>query len=60
MRVQRGGNVPISWSPSPESRVGRMPADVVTLLFAQYLEVKARRPDALWFPRMGDFYGLFR
>ena len=59
MRAQRGGEVPISWPPSPESRVGRMPADAVTPLFAQYLEVKARHPDALLFYRMGDFYELF-
>ena len=37
-----------------------MPADAVTPLFAQYLEVKARHPDALLFYRMGDFYELFR
>jgi DNA mismatch repair protein MutS len=36
-----------------------MPADAVTPMFAQYLEVKARHPDALLFYRMGDFYELF-
>jgi len=36
-----------------------MPVDAVTPMFAQYLEVKARHPDALLFYRMGDFYELF-
>ena len=31
----------------------------VTPMMAQYLEIKARHPDALLFYRMGDFYELF-
>ena len=31
----------------------------VTPMMAQYLEIKARYPDALLFYRMGDFYELF-
>lgn len=31
----------------------------VTPMMAQYLEIKARAPDALLFYRMGDFYELF-
>jgi len=31
----------------------------VTPMMAQYLEIKARYPDALLFYRMGDFYEMF-
>jgi DNA mismatch repair protein MutS len=31
----------------------------ITPMMAQYLEIKARHPDALLFYRMGDFYELF-
>jgi DNA mismatch repair protein MutS len=31
----------------------------VTPMMAQYLEIKARHPDALLFYRMGDFYEMF-
>ncbi len=31
----------------------------VTPMMAQYLEIKARNPDALLFYRMGDFYEMF-
>jgi DNA mismatch repair protein MutS len=33
--------------------------DTVTPMMAQYLEIKARHPDALLFYRMGDFYEMF-
>ncbi len=33
--------------------------DAVTPMMAQYLEIKARYPDALVFYRMGDFYEMF-
>ncbi|MFQ5621939.1 MAG: DNA mismatch repair protein MutS [Paracoccaceae bacterium] len=39
-----------------------MPADgstTATPMMAQYLEIKARYPDALLFYRMGDFYEMF-
>ena len=31
----------------------------ITPMMAQYLEIKARYPDALLFYRMGDFYEMF-
>ena len=34
-------------------------ASTVTPMMAQYLDIKARVPDALLFYRMGDFYELF-
>lgn len=34
-------------------------SSTVTPMMAQYLEIKARYPDALLFYRMGDFYELF-
>jgi DNA mismatch repair protein MutS len=33
--------------------------DAATPMMAQYLEIKARYPDALLFYRMGDFYEMF-
>ena len=33
--------------------------DSATPMMAQYLEIKARHPDALLFYRMGDFYEMF-
>ena len=36
-----------------------MAKPTVTPMMAQYLEIKARYPDALLFYRMGDFYELF-
>ena len=36
-----------------------MADDSVTPMMAQYLEIKARHPDALLFYRMGDFYEMF-
>ena len=36
-----------------------MSDDSVTPMMAQYLEIKARHPDALLFYRMGDFYEMF-
>ena len=33
--------------------------DSTTPMMAQYLEIKARHPDALLFYRMGDFYEMF-
>lgn len=36
-----------------------MAKPTVTPMMAQYLEIKARYPDALMFYRMGDFYELF-
>ncbi len=35
------------------------PIDGATPMMAQFLELKARHPDALLFYRMGDFYELF-
>lgn len=35
------------------------PDAAVTPMMAQYLDIKARHPDALLFYRMGDFYELF-
>lgn len=36
-----------------------MAKPTITPMMAQYLEIKARYPDALLFYRMGDFYELF-
>ena len=36
-----------------------MTEDGATPMMAQYLEIKARHPDALLFYRMGDFYEMF-
>ena len=33
--------------------------DTVTPVMAQYLEIKAKNPDAILFYRMGDFYEMF-
>ena len=35
------------------------PADAPTALMRQYLDVKARYPDAILFFRLGDFYEMF-
>jgi len=47
---------------TPANKTGsRKPADMAapTPMMAQYLDIKARVPDALLFYRMGDFYELF-
>ena len=48
-------------TPSPEQEVAQTApsAEGATPFMAQYLEMKARHPDALLFFRMGDFYELF-
>ena len=40
-------------------KASRDPAERVTPMMAQYLEIKAAHPDCLLFYRMGDFYELF-
>ncbi|MEM1313031.1 MAG: DNA mismatch repair protein MutS [Pseudomonadota bacterium] len=48
-------------APSASKPSARASAETgaVTPMMAQYLEIKARHPDALLFYRMGDFYELF-
>src|SRR6478736_8906692 len=41
------------------STVPAAPAERVTPMMAQYVEIKAANPDCLLFYRMGDFYELF-
>ncbi|MDP1626037.1 MAG: DNA mismatch repair protein MutS [Parvibaculum sp.] len=47
-----------SFEPEIPSATASIPADA-TPMMAQYLEIKARWPEALLFYRMGDFYELF-
>ena len=37
----------------------RMHTPKLTPMMQQYLEIKARHPDAILFYRMGDFYEMF-
>lgn len=42
-----------------DPKAGPRPADAPTALMRQYLDVKARYPDAIVFFRLGDFYEMF-
>jgi DNA mismatch repair protein MutS len=48
-----------SQSSSPLHPAPKIPAERLTPMFAQYLEIKRQCEDALLFYRMGDFYELF-
>jgi DNA mismatch repair protein MutS len=52
-------SAPSSPEVGPEHAVAAALAAGATPFMAQYLEMKARHPDALLFFRMGDFYELF-
>ena len=53
--MAEGAVVPLQEAPSAERGVA--PRD--TPMMRQYLEVKARSPDAILFFRLGDFYEMF-
>ncbi len=55
MDVAEGGAVPLPEAESAQR--GGVPRD--TPMMRQYLEMKARAPDAFLFFRLGDFYELF-